>query len=388
MDAALLLNISPILLAMLFGVLCFILWRKVPKEKLLLYYSATFTLAGSGLLLSFYTLPDDAPLWVFLRQGFHCTASVIAVAGMAAWAGRPFRLSQIAALDVASIAIIVGLRIGMPENSAYLWASNLTVGTMFFIGLLRSRNMFGVDTMSSILWTVFGLVCLQFFLRPLFSLPSGADGTLAIEGYYVVILSSALALSAVFLGLAVVGVGVRSLLTDALTESQMDRVTGLMSRGVFEARATRQILKARFESPTNKALLLVSIDNYEDLAQGIGFQSREKVLSLLGQTVQYVAGKHDLAGRFDGKMLAILLSNVGVQEAGAKVQDLNLYFQESLQRTDLGRAQNPIVSIGIARMLIADDFTTLFRRAGQSLNFAQAQETERTYLMMDDEVVL
>jgi len=125
-----------------------------------------------------------------------------------------------------------------------------------------------------------------------------------------------------------------------------DPLTGLANRRRFDAFLNEQFAAALAgQSPL--ALLMIDIDHFKAINDQHGHQSGDAVLQAVASVVRGVARPQDLAARFGGEELALVMPAMGRAEA--------LTFAEAVRReiaarpVEQGRVTVPVaVSVGIA----------------------------------------
>lgn len=88
--------------------------------------------------------------------------------------------------------------------------------------------------------------------------------------------------------------------------SRIDMLTGLASRGHWQARA-ELMLRARHEGGETVSLLLIDVDKFKDINDEHGHTAGDDALRGVAGVIRRQLGRRDVAGRFGGDELAIAI---------------------------------------------------------------------------------
>ncbi|NJK38541.1 MAG: EAL domain-containing protein [Oscillatoriales cyanobacterium SM2_3_0] len=158
-----------------------------------------------------------------------------------------------------------------------------------------------------------------------------------------------------------------------------DALTGLPNRAVFLHRVEQAIAQTQ-QTQTQFAVLLINIDRFKLVNEGLGHQAGDQLLLELVKRLQEYLRARDLMARLGGDEFAILLENLKHPENAVAVaeriqQSLTLPFQiepQSIFRT---------VSIGIAVSQLGDiQAADLLKNASTALCLARSQGQGRYQL--------
>jgi len=159
-----------------------------------------------------------------------------------------------------------------------------------------------------------------------------------------------------------------------------DALTGLLNRRAFDIKI-RQILQN--PEPETTFLLLLDLDHFKKINDRYGHLTGDKVLRYTARIIKRFLPKGQIAARYGGEEMAILLQSCD------RMQALHIAEQirETLAKSQLQRRDNqePIgqvtLSIGIAALRPDDTVEHLIERADQALYQAKQQGRNR---VMDD----
>ncbi|WP_163835892.1 GGDEF domain-containing protein [Spartinivicinus ruber] len=93
-----------------------------------------------------------------------------------------------------------------------------------------------------------------------------------------------------------------------------DELTSLYLRDVFEVVLKKEMDVAK-RNNTTLCLLMIDIDNFKEVNDTYGHQKGDEVLSKIGDTINDSVREMDLAARYGGEELTIIMPNTNIQHA-------------------------------------------------------------------------
>ena len=156
--------------------------------------------------------------------------------------------------------------------------------------------------------------------------------------------------------------------------STIDELTRLYSRDVFDVTLLKYIEESkRTHSPL--CLILIDVDDFKQVNDQFGHQKGDEVLTEIGACINEIVREMDLAARYGGEELAIILPNTDIKKAyilGERIRDnvAKLTFQ----------GFSVTVSVGVGDMSLKKNNTpeTLIKAADVALYKAKDMGKNRT----------
>lgn len=149
-----------------------------------------------------------------------------------------------------------------------------------------------------------------------------------------------------------------------LRQTTVDELTGLHSRSTILARLEDAMVEAsRCGSPLGIALL--DLDHFKLINDVHGHLGGDAVLKETGRRILAGLRRTDLAGRYGGEELLLVLPGLG-DEASDRLETLRRHVFSEPFPFD-GRYIRVACSIGITRLVSGDDVTAVIRRADAAL---------------------
>ncbi|GAB4435640.1 MAG: diguanylate cyclase [Chloroflexi bacterium OHK40] len=151
-----------------------------------------------------------------------------------------------------------------------------------------------------------------------------------------------------------------------------DALTGLYNRRHFFELAGRELERAR-RTGSPLGLLMVDLDHFKAVNDNHGHQVGDQVLQAVAQLFAANLRSADVAARYGGEELVVLLPDTGPAQAQQAAERL----REAVGRSPLGGGANPIaitVSIGVAALQgaeLRESLELLLARADEALYAAK-----------------
>jgi diguanylate cyclase (GGDEF)-like protein len=127
-----------------------------------------------------------------------------------------------------------------------------------------------------------------------------------------------------------------------------DKLTGLANRALFDERLAEKVQGAR-QNQRPLSLLMIDIDRFKSINDTFGHQAGDHILAVLGQILASAARASDLAARYGGEELVLLLPETSRATAAAVAESVRRMIAAHAIRH--GKRNIKIsASIGVATM--------------------------------------
>jgi diguanylate cyclase (GGDEF)-like protein len=175
----------------------------------------------------------------------------------------------------------------------------------------------------------------------------------------------------------------KALMDMLTTQAQLDGLTGLHNRGYFDKRLGQEVSAGR-RYGRSVGLLLIDVDHFKQINDDFGHPKGDQVLRKLADLIRSVVRESDVACRYGGEEMAVILAESSPSDA----RHAGLRLLEEIRKNEelmslLGRAVT--VSIGAA-CTVPDASTTpesLLRDADKALYRAKAAGRNRVATAFD-----
>jgi diguanylate cyclase (GGDEF)-like protein/PAS domain S-box-containing protein len=166
--------------------------------------------------------------------------------------------------------------------------------------------------------------------------------------------------------------GQRRLERELTEQASRDALTGLPNRLWFADRVNRALLAQVGVT----GVLLVDLDHFRDVNEGLGRPTGDKVLIGVGQRLQAAAGPGNVVARLGEDEFGVLVSGAG---SVRQVTDLATQVLKAMRRplTIDGRLLSCLASMGVATAIGASTEEELLRHADLALDAAKAGGRDR-----------
>lgn len=156
-----------------------------------------------------------------------------------------------------------------------------------------------------------------------------------------------------------------------------DPLTGLFNRRYMDEVLPREVHRAgRLESPLSVAM--IDIDHFKRFNDEHGHDAGDEVLRRIGSEIRNHLRQSDVACRFGGEELVIVMPDATLKDVLPRMEELrNRISALHLQNRHDLELPPVTVSIGIAELVPRDDAERLLKRADQALYRAKAAGRNR-----------
>lgn len=173
-------------------------------------------------------------------------------------------------------------------------------------------------------------------------------------------------------------------------KSQLDELTGLLSRRGFLERFSETLVKAKSssqEAPLSLALL--DVDIFNKINELYGHVTGDHVLVAVSEVIQANAGNDALMGRYGGDEFVIVFPGEEREQAFLKTEQIRQSLSQKALVTEDGKTiQGIYISGGVASFPV-DGRTEneLFRKADHALYRAKANGRRQVRLAFEEKMV-
>jgi diguanylate cyclase (GGDEF)-like protein len=288
--------------------------------------------------------------------------------GMARKYGTPPPWIAIALIFVVSVALNQYAQ-GLPRQTFlrnFLWqAPYAAMQTLSVIAVFRGRGRTRLDNALGI---VLALGSVQFLLKPWIAAYSGGTGTSPsayIDTTYAMFSQSLGAVFGFSVALITVAAYVRSMLSDAVTRSETDPLSGLLNRRGFEDRA-ESLMAAMWRARVPVSLVICDLDHFKSINDTFGHATGDRVIIAFAGILRDVSGGNHTIGRIGGEEFALIMSGANLQTARLVAEGARVACS-SARVADLSDGEQFTASFGVAEMQPGESYGDLLRRADIAL---------------------
>jgi two-component system cell cycle response regulator len=167
-----------------------------------------------------------------------------------------------------------------------------------------------------------------------------------------------------------------ALVEDARRLAMIDPLTGLWNRRAFSDAMDREIHRAERHSHALSVLML-DVDHFKNVNDSYGHEAGDLVLRGIAATVQRIARRSDLVGRWGGEEFVVGLGHAA--EAGARVaaERLRKAIRETPFALPDGQTLHVTASIGVSLAGRGESLDVVLARADQAMYLAKSRGRDR-----------
>jgi diguanylate cyclase (GGDEF)-like protein len=144
--------------------------------------------------------------------------------------------------------------------------------------------------------------------------------------------------------------------------ADLDSLTGLHNRRFFHETLAREVDRAQ-RYQRSLSVVIVDVDGFKEINDRIGHLAGDAVLAEIAERIRQVVRSADIPCRVGGDELAVILPEVGLEQAEQLVSRID----RAVSSQPIARAGRVHVSAGVAELLPNDSPTSLFERGDESL---------------------
>jgi diguanylate cyclase (GGDEF)-like protein len=241
--------------------------------------------------------------------------------------------------------------------------------------VFRSR---GRQRMDVGLLVIFALSAVQFMSKPFVALVTGGPGASAqdyIGTQYALYSQSLGAVLSVAVGLLMLMILVRDLLTDLTARSETDPLSGLLNRRGFEDRVEPGLLAAG-KGGVPAAMVAIDLDNFKRINDTFGHEAGDRVIRTFGHLLRSAAPQRSIVARMGGEEFAIFLPGANLSAARLFAEGMRAAFGNT-SFDGLPESARFTASFGIAEHDSSESLSDLRHRADGALYAAKRAGRDR-----------
>jgi diguanylate cyclase (GGDEF)-like protein len=180
----------------------------------------------------------------------------------------------------------------------------------------------------------------------------------------------------------------KSLSDDLVKKTKMmfiDSLTGLKNRRYFDEVFTRLVDSARAMG-SQMSILLIDIDNFKTFNDVLGHQTGDSVLAMAGRSISAGIREMDVACRYGGDEIVVILPDTPVQSALSVAEQVRQVLSSDGKKLQARIAAMPEItlSFGITQMNPNDSADRFFSRADTALYTAKKNGRNRIEIFLGD----
>lgn len=326
-----------------------------------------------GLSIAYFALEFILPAMADPRPtvigGF--TAFLLALAALAVGVARRYAVPvpwMLLALVVGAgiVANVAGL--DMPRPSfwrQFFYQAPFSACTAIAAWLILRAGP--RDRLDQVFLALMVLSALYYLTKPFLAVTLGGVGASPQDyanSLYALFSQGSGAVLVVASGLTGVLLLTRDMLSDALLESQTDRLSGLYNRRGFEDRAAQLFAQA-----DRVALVACDLDHFKSINDTFGHASGDRVIQAFAAHLRRLAPEKAICGRMGGEEFAVLLPELNLATASDYAEAVRRAFSAA-EIEGLG-GRHFTGSFGISARRAGDTLLDLLRRADAALYTAK-----------------
>lgn len=353
--------------AMIFALTFFLIWFQRKQAMHVFYLAVAYLMVSFGLSATWLMI-DDYPLGHAVIADTLCTLSIIpfAIGVVARHQKNPPTLT-LAALACVSLLVSYFLLFTQPTQHFRILVTNV-FGGFFLLCILGTLWQFrNKNLIDKLIFGVLVLTMLQFFIRPVFTLP-GADSLEAPNVQQSVewaVFNFLTAITVLLTALALIAACAMDVFEELKTAAATDMLTGIANRAAFEKFVQIEIEKANLIN-SRMSIIFCDIDHFKQVNDKFGHACGDEVIKLLACILRKSCRDSDMVGRIGGEEFAIFLPNATSQMASLVAEAARTSFILSAE-PDIIKLHKLSASFGVAEYILGESYASWMKRCDKAL---------------------
>jgi diguanylate cyclase (GGDEF)-like protein len=343
----------------------------------ILWFSAAY-FAGSlspasELLVRFSGFPS-----VFVATSFitFVLAFYVSAVAITKFYRQPTPWPLLIGLLILSLSVRFAIWNGPRNNLVYefLYQFPFAIAAMVCgVFVLRVRARGSLDTA---LGAAFLVCAAHFLVKPIFAahFGSGSTATAYATSAYALFSQSGTGILVIMIGLLLVLVVTRAMLSEAEEVSEIDALSGLLNRRGFNRRAAATAAR-KINSWQEIALLIFDLDHFKRFNDLYGHDVGDGVIEAFSEILRICSPTSAILARLGGEEFAVLLNDTSEADAmslGNRIRDHLVHL-----RLDTCPEQQITVSAGLAMSRGFASLPELMKKADNALYRAKREGRDR-----------
>ena len=326
---------------------------------------------------------DDPFLLALSAFSLSLAALLCIAAGLAERYRRRWLLPVLAGVLIFSLAafpFIYGLpRASLVRQFAYQAPYVIAMAIAAAI-VLSARERGKLDTA---LGLMLAIGALHFLTKPLIAGMVGGIGATPqdyVTTTYALYSQAIAAVLIVALGLMLLGVLIRDMLTKITEQSETDTLSGLLNRRGFEERAMAMI-DAMTRAGLPVSVVIADLDHFKEINDTHGHATGDRVIAGFAKILREATAEPHIVGRIGGEEFAVLLPGVDQGSARLFAEGVrNAYSYLPIE--GIGAGWKLSASFGVASLMPGERLNELLLRGDRALY--QAKDAGRNCVRLAD----
>ncbi len=342
------------------------LWLNNRSRSYILYFVVAFVLYTLATSSQLFLVPGDTGRTAPVTSILYLACIVLLTEGCVTRRNRDPSYRLTAAICGASLIGVCYYYFVDRNLTARIYILSTGCGLLFAIAAYRLRPSRDGSLADKAIFWIFLVMSAQIFLRPLLTGRPG-DATIDPDAFrtspFWLALQFSLVVSAVVMGLTLLGSIFSEIMADLKQQSTIDALTGVYNRRGFDEEASR-VIKRGGSNPIS--LVVCDIDHFKAINDTHGHPRGDRILKELALLLSAHTGESDLVGRIGGEEFAVLLKGRTPQEAETYAERVRALFEASGTSVFRG-ASTTTASFGIAGHVPDQTLRELVSRADKKL---------------------
>lgn len=377
--------------AMIFALTFFLIWSQRRQASHVFYLAIAYLMISLGLSATWLMI-DEYPLGHAVIADTLCTLSIIPFAfGVVTRHQKTPPTFILTALVCFSLTASYFLLFTQPTQHFRILTANV-FGGFFLLFILSSLWQFRSKSLvDKLIFGVLVLTMLQFFIRPIFTLPNASSLEASDLQHSVewAVFNFITAITVLLTALALIAACAMDVFEELKMTAATDMLTGIANRAAFEKFAQAEIEKSNSIN-SSISIIFCDIDHFKQVNDKFGHACGDEVIKLFAAVLRKCCRSSDMVGRIGGEEFAILLPNATAQMASLVAEAARTSFTLSTEPDEI-KQHKLSASFGVAECDSGEDYASWMKRCDKALykakhsgrNCVRVAETEEPIFVQE-----
>jgi diguanylate cyclase (GGDEF)-like protein len=359
-----------------------VLWLYQREKRYVAVISFGYTMSALGFALREITPLVETPLIKLASNGSFFLAAACLTGALVNRYGRPVPYAGLALLAGAGMAALSFFLFVEPSLTNRIYAVNFALGGIALLAAFELSRVPRQHSIDRVIFAVCVLAAANFIIRTAVVLhlagPQDNDALFSQSIYWATVQVSH-ALISIMLALSLIVATTLDLVTQLKTDSETDKLSGLLNRRGFDE-AANALIRECAAANRPAALVIADLDHFKSINDTFGHATGDRVISAFGKLLRAASEAGMVAGRIGGEEFAVLIPGSTPSAARLFAEGVRAAIG-AVEIDGLRDRSRLTASFGVCTLAAGDTLTDMLHRADDALYMAKRDGRDRVRVL-------